>query len=132
RNLFQSQWSALLYYLRLFVWPDALVVDRLDFPWARSLRDVQAWGSLLALVPPGVAAWRPSRGRLAFPWSPSLRDVQAWGSLLALVALGVVAWRLSRVRLAFGFCALWVVITLAPGSGVLPLGEAVNEHPPYL
>jgi protein O-mannosyl-transferase len=97
RIYFQTQWSALLYYLRLFVWPDALVVDRLDFPWARSLRDVQAWGSLLALV-----------------------------------ALGVVAWRLSRVRLAFGFCALWVVITLAPESSVLPLAEAVNEHRPYL
>ena len=32
RIYFQTQWSALLYYLRLFVWPDALVVDRLDYP----------------------------------------------------------------------------------------------------
>jgi len=50
RIYFQTQWSALLYYLRLFVWPDALVVDRLDFPWVYSLRDVRAWGSLLALA----------------------------------------------------------------------------------
>ena len=97
RIYFQTQWSALLYYLRLFVWPDALVVDRLDYPWARSLGDVQAWGSLLVLA-----------------------------------ALAVAAWRLSRVRLAFGFCALWVVITLAPESSVFPLAEAVNEHRPYL
>jgi len=66
RIYFQTQWSALLYYLRLFIWPDALVVDRLDFPWARSLADVQAWGSLLALTVLAVAAWRLSRVRLAF------------------------------------------------------------------
>jgi tetratricopeptide (TPR) repeat protein len=66
RIYLQTQWSALLYYLRLFVWPDALVVDRLDFPWARSLRDVQAWGSLLALAALGAAAWRLTRVRLAF------------------------------------------------------------------
>jgi len=97
RIYFQTQWSALLYYLRLFVWPDALVVDRLDFRWTRSLFDARAWGSLLALA-----------------------------------ALGVGAWRLARVRLAFGFCALWVVITLAPESSFFPLAEAVNEHRPYL
>jgi tetratricopeptide (TPR) repeat protein len=97
RIYFQTQWSALLYYLRLFLWPDALVVDRLDYPWARSLGDFQAWGSLLALV-----------------------------------ALGVVAWRLARVRPAVGFCALWVVIALAPESSLFPLAEAVNEHRPYL
>src|SRR6185436_5213435 len=28
-----TEWSAYLYYLRLFVWPDALVVDRLDYPF---------------------------------------------------------------------------------------------------
>ena len=97
RIYLQTQWSALLYYLRLFVWPDALVIDRLDFPWARSMSDPRAWGSLLALL-----------------------------------ALGAVAWLLARWRLAFGFCALWVVITLAPESSVFPLAEAVNEHRPYL
>ena len=63
---FQTQWSALLYYLRLFVWPDALVVDRLDYRWVRSLRDVQAWGSLLALAALGIVAWRAARIRPAF------------------------------------------------------------------
>jgi protein O-mannosyl-transferase len=66
RIYFQTQWSAVLYYLRLFVWPDALVVDRLDFPWARSLGDVQAWGSLLVLTVLAVVAWLLSRVRLAF------------------------------------------------------------------
>ena len=97
RVYLQTQWSALLYYLRLFVWPNALVVDRLDYPWARTMSDVRAWGSLLALL-----------------------------------ALGAVAWLLARLRLAFGFCALWVVITLAPESSIFPLAEAVNEHRPYL
>jgi len=61
-------WSAYLYYLRLFVWPDRLVIDRLDYPLARAFSDPQAWGSLLALAAVGVAAWklrRPSRA-LAF------------------------------------------------------------------
>ncbi len=66
---FQTQWSALLYYLRLFVWPDALVVDRLDYPWARSILDVQAWGSLLALAGLAVVVWRLARVRLAFAFS---------------------------------------------------------------
>ena len=55
---FMTGWSAYLYYLRLFLWPDALVVDRLDYPWARSFWSVQAGGSLLVLVVLGAAAWR--------------------------------------------------------------------------
>jgi tetratricopeptide (TPR) repeat protein len=54
-------WSAYLYYARLFFWPDALVVDRLDYPFVSSLREPQAWACLLVLV--GVAAipWRVRR-----------------------------------------------------------------------
>jgi tetratricopeptide (TPR) repeat protein len=92
-----TQWSALLYYLRLWLWPNALVIDRVDYPWARSFADVQAWGSLLALS-----------------------------------ALGAVAWRAGRGRPAVWFAALWIVVTLAPESSVVPLAEAVNEHRPYL
>jgi tetratricopeptide (TPR) repeat protein len=51
-------WSAYLYYLRLFLWPDALVVDRVDYPMVQSFGELQAWGSLLALVVLGVLAWR--------------------------------------------------------------------------
>src|SRR5262245_23186572 len=66
---FRTEWSALLYYLRLFVWPDALVIDRLDFPWARSFLDVQAWGSLLVLAALGVVVWVLARVRLAFAFA---------------------------------------------------------------
>lgn len=63
---FRTQWSALLYYLRLFLWPNALVIDRLDYPWSRSWLDPRAWGSLLALLALMVAARRLARFRLAF------------------------------------------------------------------
>jgi tetratricopeptide (TPR) repeat protein len=53
-----TEWSAYLYYLRLFLWPDALVIDRLDYPLARSILAPQAWGSLLTLGGLGVLAWR--------------------------------------------------------------------------
>lgn len=92
-----TQWSALLYYLRLWLWPNALVIDRVDYPWVRSFLDVQAWGSLAALA-----------------------------------VLGLLVWRLGRGRPAVWFAALWIVVTLAPESSVVPLAEAVNEHRPYL
>ncbi|HJZ61557.1 MAG TPA: tetratricopeptide repeat protein, partial [Miltoncostaeaceae bacterium] len=63
---FMTEWSALVYYLRLFVWPDALVIDRVDFPYARSLLDVQAWGSLLVLAALGAIVWSLARRRRAF------------------------------------------------------------------
>ncbi|HEV7735048.1 MAG TPA: tetratricopeptide repeat protein [Candidatus Binatia bacterium] len=92
-----TQWSALLYYVRLWLWPNALVIDRVDYPWVRSFFAVQAWGSLLVLT-----------------------------------ALGITLWRLGRRWPAVGFAALWIVVTLAPESSVVPLAEAVNEHRPYL
>ena len=54
-------WSAYLYYLRLFLWPDALVVDRLDYPLTRSFLEPRAWGSLLVLLVLGGLAWRARR-----------------------------------------------------------------------
>ena len=62
-------WSAYLYYLRLFVWPDRLVIDRLDYPLARSLADPQAWVSLLALVAIGLAAWSLRHGSRALTFA---------------------------------------------------------------
>lgn len=44
-----SQWSALLYYVRLFLWPDALSVDH-DFAYTTSLFAPRAWVSLLVLL----------------------------------------------------------------------------------
>ena len=54
-------WSAYLYYLRLFLWPDALVVDRTDYHFVRSLWEPQAWASLLALVALAALAWSVRR-----------------------------------------------------------------------
>jgi protein O-mannosyl-transferase len=46
---FMTQWSALLYYVRLFVWPDGLSIDH-DFPYATSFLQFRAWGSLLVIL----------------------------------------------------------------------------------
>ncbi len=46
---FMSQWSALLYYVRLFAWPDALSMDD-DFPYTTSLLAPRAWVALLVLL----------------------------------------------------------------------------------
>jgi tetratricopeptide (TPR) repeat protein len=44
-----SQWSALLYYAKMFVWPSGLSIDH-DFPYAMSLAEFRAWGSLVVIV----------------------------------------------------------------------------------
>src|SRR5437867_2588734 len=44
-----SQWTALLYYVRLFVCPDALSMDH-DFPYTTSLASPRAWLALLVLL----------------------------------------------------------------------------------
>jgi Flp pilus assembly protein TadD len=46
---FMTQWSALLYYVRLFLWPDALSMDH-DFPYTTSLASPRAWLALLVLL----------------------------------------------------------------------------------
>ena len=65
-------WSAYLHYLRLFLWPDALAIDRLDFPIVRSLAAPRAWLSLGALVALGGAAWSVRRRR------PAVAFAAAW------------------------------------------------------
>jgi len=57
---FMSEWPALLYYVRLFVWPVGLSADH-DFPYTTSLLATRAWLSLLALVAWITAALRLSR-----------------------------------------------------------------------
>jgi len=69
---FVTEWSAYLYYLRLFVWPDALVIDRVDYPWTSGLVEPQAWGSLLGLFALGVIAWRLGR------WRPACAFAALW------------------------------------------------------
>jgi Flp pilus assembly protein TadD len=51
------------------------------------------------------------------------------GVLLALLVIAVIAYR--RYRLAT-FCILWILITLAPTSSVVPLRDAAFEQRMYL
>ena len=46
---FMSQWSALVYYVRLFLWPDALSIDH-DFPYTTSLLSARPWFALSPLL----------------------------------------------------------------------------------
>ncbi len=46
---FVSEWPALLFYARQFVWPDALSIDH-EFDYTTSLLAIRAWGSLLVLI----------------------------------------------------------------------------------
>ena len=46
---FMSEWSAQLYYVRLFLWPDALSIDH-DFPYAFSFFQARAWLALCVIV----------------------------------------------------------------------------------
>lgn len=66
-----SQWSALLHYVRIFVWPTGLSVDH-DFPYALHFSEFRAWGSLLLL-----AAWASA----SLWWSrrfPQVAFATAW------------------------------------------------------
>jgi len=48
-NWFISQWPALLYYVRLFLWPDGLSADH-DFPWTTSVFEPRAYLAALVLL----------------------------------------------------------------------------------
>jgi tetratricopeptide (TPR) repeat protein len=76
---FMTEWSAYLYYLRLFAWPNALVIDRVDYPIAHSITSPQAWLSLVTLFGLGLVAWRARRR------APALTFAALW-FLVALAA----------------------------------------------
>src|SRR5262249_45393632 len=78
-----TEWSAYLYYLRLFVWPDALVVDRADYRIVHTIADPQAWASLLAL------ALLTALAGLAWRRLPALTLAWVW-FLVALAAESTV------------------------------------------
>jgi tetratricopeptide (TPR) repeat protein len=71
RIWFMSQWSALLYYVRLFVWPEGLSADH-DFPYTTSLLSARAWVPLLVLV-----AWVAAALRVAARY-PQVTFATAW------------------------------------------------------
>ena len=138
---FMTEWSAYLYYLRLFLWPDALVIDRVDYAYARSLSDPRAWGSLLALLALGGLAWRARRRWPAltfavwwyavalaaestiFPLAEPVNEHRPYLSMLGLgTAAGLASWGLAslgarkherRVRVLAG---LLLVLTATLGA----------------
>ncbi len=118
-------WSAYLYYLRLFLWPDALVIDRLDYPVVQSLGDVQAWGSLLALVALGILAWRV-RAR----W-PALTMVAAWYvvTLAAESAVFPLAEPVSEPRAYLAMPALVTAAALALWAAARAVAARLETPP---
>ncbi|HYV57266.1 MAG TPA: tetratricopeptide repeat protein [Candidatus Nitrosopolaris sp.] len=137
RVYFMTEWSAYLYYLRLFLWPNALVVDRLDYPYARTFSAPQAWGSLLALLALGFLAWRARRRWPALTFAafwygvtlaaestffPLAEPVNEHRPYLAMLGLGTAAglglWQLARLaargqptRVAPVFAGLLALVT---------------------
>ena len=115
---FMTGWSAYLYYLRLFLWPDALVIDRLDYPWARSFLTLQAAGSLVALVALAVATARiarraPALGFAAlwvlvtlapesslFPLAEAVNEHRPYLAMLGLATCGALGLRAASGAIA--------------------------------
>jgi tetratricopeptide (TPR) repeat protein len=125
---FMTGWSAYLYYLRLIAWPDALVIDRKDYPIVESLAEPQAWMSLLALVLIVRLAWSARRRHPAltfaalwylvtlapestfFPLAEPVNEHRPYLGMLGIgTAAGVGLWVLTR-RIAdrFRLSAAWL------------------------
>jgi tetratricopeptide (TPR) repeat protein len=120
-----TEWSAYLYYVRLFLWPDALVVDRLDYAYTRALGEPRAWASLAVLLAVAMAAWRVRRRAPAFTFAalwyfvalaaestlfPLAEPVNEHRPYLGMLGLGTAAG-----------LALWWLAGLAAGMlGVRP------------
>lgn len=68
---FMSQWSAQLYYVRLFFWPVGLSADH-DFPYTTSLLATRAWLPLLTIL-----TWLAAAVRLA-PRYPQVAFATFW------------------------------------------------------
>jgi tetratricopeptide (TPR) repeat protein len=67
-----------LYYARLFVWPQALVADRLAHPAVGSPGDPRAWVTLAVPLALGILAWRIRRRR------PALAVAVVWYVVMLL------------------------------------------------
>src|SRR5437870_8639826 len=126
---FMTEWSAYLYYLRLFLWPNALVVDRLDYPVVRTFAEPQAWASLAGLVGLGTLAWKVRRRlpalSFAFVWFvvalaaestvfPLAEAVNEHRPYLAMLGLGTAA-----------SLGLWHAVTLVAPARRMPAFAAV-------
>jgi len=78
-----------------------------------------------------LAVW-PSRLCLHYDW-PVAHDLWAIlpGAMVLAVLLAAAVWGLWK-RTAYGFFAAWFLLTLAPTSSILPLGQLAAEHRMYL
>lgn len=113
---FLTGWSTYLYYLRLFLWPDALVIDYPDYPLVRSVWDLQAWASIAAGLLALAAAWGARRRCPALTFAviwyfvtlapeslvfPLAEPVNEHRPYLAMLGLGAAAalglWHLARI-----------------------------------
>jgi tetratricopeptide (TPR) repeat protein len=116
---FLTGWSTYLYYARLFLWPNALAVDRPDYPLARSVSDPSAWGSVAAVLLVLVAAWGTRRRcpalafavvwylvtlapeSLLFPLAEPVNEHRPYLAMLGLsTAAGLALWQLARMAAA--------------------------------
>ena len=103
---FLTGWSTYLYYLRLFLWPDGLVIDRPDYPLATSLAETQAWGSMALAAAALMVAWGLRRSAPALTFAilwyfitlapesllfPLAEPVNEHRPYLAMLALGTTA-----------------------------------------
>jgi tetratricopeptide (TPR) repeat protein len=128
---FMTQWSAYLYYVRLFLWPDALVVDRLDYPVAHSFFALHAWGSLLVLVGVGALVWAVRRRQPAlafavvwyfialaaestvFPLAEPVNEHRPYLGMLGLASVAaILVWQVSTVAARRAEAAFTLVVAL--------------------
>ncbi len=136
-------WSAYLYYLRLFLWPNALVIDRVDYPVVTSFWQLQACGSLAALLAIGAMAWRMRRAEpaltmaavwygctlaaesLAFPLAEPVNEHRPYLAMLGLgTAAAIGIHRLGAAVAARLHAPVAWMVTVAATLVVTALGAA--------
>jgi tetratricopeptide (TPR) repeat protein len=61
RTYLLTQFRAWIYYLKLYVWPDPLILDYPGFGWSSSLGDLRVLASLALIAAIMIVAWRARR-----------------------------------------------------------------------
>jgi tetratricopeptide (TPR) repeat protein len=136
-------WSAAFYYLRLFLWPDALVIDRLDYPVASAFGNPQAWASLAGIAAIAALGWRvrqrwPALTMAAlwflvtltaestlFPRAEPVAEHRAYLAMLGLgTAAAVAVWSAGRALAARLRAPIGWQVAVAAAFLVTALGAA--------